>query len=183
MSVWNAFVSKFKQVSSDVYQYSVRQLYWRAKSSHQQRIEKFMKGAGQFLPFVPTKPDQETLLLRARLITEEWLETMQAMGFKLSFKTNPTNSLAAVDDISFAYWDKQFDMVGVVDGIADLSVVSVGTLSAMGVADAAVLEIVDKNNISKLNGGYRGAHGKFIKPPNHKAPDIANVLKEQGYNQ
>ncbi|RME85522.1 MAG: hypothetical protein D6785_04320, partial [Planctomycetota bacterium] len=51
------------------------------KSPHQKRVEEFMRLAGQEIPEVPTLPDEKTRLLRSKLILEEALETIHALGF------------------------------------------------------------------------------------------------------
>lgn len=136
------------------------------KSFHQKRVEKFMGLAQQELPLSPTIPSHEVLRLRAKLILEEALETVQALGFEADvvfhgdFVRPPQN------------------LVGILDGCADLSVVTIGTLSACGVPDIELLELVDANNLAKFGpGGYRRDDGKWIKPPGHKAPDIAGLLE------
>ncbi len=51
------------------------------QSSHQQRVEHFMRQARQPLPEEPSIPSEEIRRLRAKLILEEALETIKALGF------------------------------------------------------------------------------------------------------
>jgi predicted HAD superfamily Cof-like phosphohydrolase len=71
-------------------------------------------------------------------------------------------------------------MIEVADGCADVSVVTIGTLSACGIADKPLLKEVDESNLRKFGPGYsKREDGKWIKPPDWKVPDIAKVLNEQ----
>jgi predicted HAD superfamily Cof-like phosphohydrolase len=73
----------------------------------------------------------------------------------------------------------QFNMEETIDGCCDLSVVTIGTLSTLGVPDKPFLEEVDNNNLAKFGpGGYRNDYGKWVKPPGHKPPDISRILSE-----
>jgi predicted HAD superfamily Cof-like phosphohydrolase len=144
------------------------------KTDHQRRVEQFMMLAHQDLPAHPTLPNESILRLRATLILEEALETIQALGFAVK-RDGDAHKYIVVP----VYVPK---LVDIVDGCADLSVVTVGTLSACGVADAPVLAAVDHNNLAKFGpGGYRRADGKWIKPPDHQPPDFTKILTDQGW--
>ena len=74
----------------------------------------------------------------------------------------------------------EVDLEGVVDGCADISVVTVGTLIAFGVDDEPVLREVDEANLRKFApGSYMREDGKWMKPPNWTPPDIDGVLRRQ----
>ena len=104
----------------------------RTKTEHQQRVEDFMRKAKQVLPKKPTMPDAETRLLRARLIFEEAMETLEALGVDVMVplmygQTGPV----ALHDYFLRINDfRRPNMDGIVDGCADISVVTIGTLSA-----------------------------------------------------
>ncbi len=143
------------------------------KSKHQRRVERFMQLAGQELPDRPFLPDLETRKLRANLILEEATETIKALGFSLGFDYG--DNIVLVDDC-------KPDLEQIIDGCSDLSVVTIGTLSACGIPDEAVLKITDENNLAKFGaGGYRREDGKWIKPPDHKPPDYSEVLNGVAY--
>ncbi len=175
------------------------------KSKHQLRIEEFMRQAEQELPEKPTIPNEEIRELRAKLILEESLETIMALGFrptvpawfigaarpsdirltpemvkngKIQFSStevNPdTNEVEPIEP----------DLVEVADGCADISVVTYGTLSACGIPDEALIEMIDESNLAKFEpGSYRSDGsdgnpvGKWIKPPGWTAPNIAELLE------
>ena len=59
-------------------------------------------------------------------------------------------------------------------------VVTIGTLSAFGIKDKRLLEEVDQNNLLKIENGHTDPEtGKFIKPKDHPAPAIADVIRAQ----
>lgn len=187
----------------------------RGKTAHQERVEKLMTGANQHVPDRPTVPDQKTLILRAKLILEETVETIHAMGL----------GVLVGDDEAWLYKnakivnmpDQNPDLEEIADGCADVIVVTTGTLSACGIADDSVQCEVDFNNLKKFEhrcpschrvlrpksmpvseetgdkpgerrclccgevwmSGYRREDGKWVKPSNHKPPDITGVLAKQ----
>lgn len=143
-------------------------------TDHALRIEKFMRLAGQDCPVKPTLPSVLIRKHRARLILEECLETLNGLGFKVS---GPDSEWVTVDDLVEV---DSGNLLEIVDGCADLSVVTIGTLIACGVQDYEVLEEVDKNNLAKFGpGGYKNEVGKWIKPPGHPRPDLESILKTQ----
>lgn len=136
-----------------------------AKSVHQQRVEDFMALAKQETPAVPVLPCEEIRFLRAQLILEEALETIDALGFRVL----PNGGIATRDG--------EVDLVQIADGCADVIVVATGTLSACGMHDVEIQEEVDKNNLSKFGPGHSwSAFGKLVKPPGHVGPDLKGVL-------
>lgn len=152
------------------------------RTKHQQRIEEMMTKAGQDRPPAPVIPNEDIRRLRAMLILEEALETCEALGFRLTYE-NSTPIIEAVKSGTFVYAPTEPNLEEIADGCADISVVTIGTLSACGIDDEPLLEEVDKNNLQKFGeGGYRNEHGKWCKPAGHKPPDIVKILKEQGYD-
>ncbi len=157
------------------------------QTQHQANIETFMRGAQQELPKVPTQPSPKDCVLRSRLILEEALETIAGLGVRVwvgyELLENPRKGVNKSNLGSKIVFDTcgTFDMVEVADGCADISVVTIGTLSACGIKDHALLEEVDKSNTAKIEGGHKDEHGKWIKPANWTAPDIMSILKSQGY--
>lgn len=146
----------------------------RVKTEHQQRVEMLMHNAGQAVLEKPGIPSVEVRQLRANLILEEALETIEALGFKVQMKPFDL-------ELEIVKGPDEPNLVEVVDGCADIIVVTTGTLSAFGVADEAVLRAVDENNLQKFGpGSYRREDGKWMKPPGHKPPDIKGLLVLQG---
>ena len=153
------------------------------KSPHQQRVELFMEHARQPAPVVPTEPNARTCELRAALIMEEALETCNALGVVVT-----ANNLDLNDPELDTHAELLFgsvcppDLVAIADGCADISVVTIGTLSACGIADESLFLAVDTNNLDKFGPGHSwNEAGKLIKPPGHEPPDIRKVLLDQGW--
>jgi predicted HAD superfamily Cof-like phosphohydrolase len=146
------------------------------RSEHQKRIDRFMTLAGQNLPLLPTIPSLEIRKLRASLILEEALETIEALGIAIELKVNSKSTYLQHGDVEFAE-SKPFNMIQVADGCADVSVVNIGTLSACGIPDLPLLKLIDENNLAKFGpGGHRREDGKWIKPLNHQPPDVEKLL-------
>lgn len=123
--------------------------------------------AKQSVPSTLTMPSREVRFLRAKLILEEAIETVVALGFTVDENCN------VCDEDYFTP-----DLVQIADGCADLSVVTTGTLSVCGIPDEPLLRLVDENNLIKFGpGGYLRNDGKWIKPPTHRPPDIEAFLQ------
>ena len=144
-------------------------------TEHYQRVKTFMEKVGQSTPTEVVVPDERTRLLRARLILEEALETVHALGISVRVKGNPIE----INSCEFTP-DKSVDLEGIADGCADISVVTVGTLIAIGIEDEALLREVDEANLRKFGpGSYAREDGKWMKPLDWTPPDIASVLSNQ----
>ena len=152
------------------------------RSEHQKRIDAMTSKIPnrQPLPENVVVPDREIRLLRAKLILEEAIETIEALGCWLIIDGN----IISYDDIKVMQSGCQFkkeNIIDVADGCADLSVVTIGTLSDFGIDDVELLEEVDQNNLAKFDGdGHLNDYGKWVKPSDHQPPDIAKVLRQQG---
>lgn len=146
-------------------------------TAHYDRIKEFMlktRDSQDPIPNIPTIPNTTSRYLRANMILEEAVETIEALGFKVI----PTED----DDIRVArHLGLKPDIEGIADGCADLSVVVTGTLIACGIKDDPLLREVDASNLAKVAGKIieRG-DGKIMKPPGWKKPNIKRVLSEQG---
>jgi len=139
--------------------------------NHYSRVKEFMKKANQETPITVRSPDADTRLLRARLILEECLETIEALGV----------ALVDVPDRLDLKVVSEPDVVEVMDGIADICVVANGTAIAFGVDMAPIQKMVDESNLDKFRGD---AHedpetGKWIKPSDWEPPNIGNEIASQ----
>ena len=137
-------------------------------TSHYQRVKAFMQKAGQETPSSVTIPDEKTRHLRASLILEEALETVLALGFDVVAQDAPVS----IENCKLV-GSRKPDLEGIVDGCADISVVTIGTLVACGIEDEPVLAEVDRANLRKFgSGSYVREDGKWMKPPDWQPPDI-----------
>ncbi len=141
-------------------------------TDHYGRVKAFMKKAAQSTPSSVVIPDASTRELRARLILEEALETVKALGVSLKFQ----NQSVTIEECELAA-GTPVDLEGVADGCADISVVTMGTLIAFGIDDEELLREVDEANLRKFGqGSYSREDGKWMKPPDWNPPDIARIL-------
>lgn len=156
------------------------------KSEHYKKVEKFMQLAGQDTPGKLVELDPETRVLRAKLILEEALETIEkGLGVSINYDSYGGTfspefeiNLELFKQLEFKA-NKKYDPINIIDGCCDIKVVTTGTLVALGVPDEPFQNEVDKNNLDKFGpGGYRRDDGKWVKPPGHKAPDIEKILTE-----
>lgn len=145
---------------------------------HQERVAKFMGHAKQKTPRTPCIPDEETRLLRARLILEEALETVNALGVSVY---DHIGTLITEEDLDLRA-DCQPNLVEIADGCADVAVVTTGTALACGIDMRPIQKLVDENNLAKFGPGHSFREdGKLQKPPGHKPPNIqSEIWRQQG---
>lgn len=129
-----------------------------------------------------TMPSWETRRLRSRLMIEEPLETVLALGVR-PMLGGVLLSKENFDAIEWHNAEHLFDMAEAIDGCLDTEYVSVGTLMALGVPDVYHRQIVSAANLAKFPGmkAIVDCNGKFQKPagwqsPNHSPnPRLPNV--------
>lgn len=167
---------------------SVQSSLAKQRSLHQQRVDAFMLGAEQYLPQHPLNPHPKVAELRARLIFEEAMETINGLGVQVRVDGQAINrdgqainrpANGEIRPVTFAATDPP-DLIEIADGCVDIMVVTTGTLSACGISDAMLQAEVDSNNLLKFAEGHRvDEGGKLIKPPGHPNPRIAEILEAQ----
>jgi predicted HAD superfamily Cof-like phosphohydrolase len=74
------------------------------------------------------------------------------------------------------------DLVEVADGLCDLVYVSLGTAVACGFDLAPLFREVHRTNMAK-RPGLKNAAGKLMKPAGWKPPEIATLLRRQGWGK
>lgn len=118
-------------------------------TEHQERVNLFMLNAGQEVPTDIHIPPRAIRYLRAKLILEEALETINALGFDISQQravgTEPIRHIKLTDR------KEGPNLEEVIDGCCDLRVVATGTLTAFGVSDSEVQEAIDISNLEKFD--------------------------------
>ena len=157
-------------------------------TNHYDSVRRFHANSGQGLPNYINKPSEERRLLRARLIIEEALETIEALGVTLYHDVGHDGWSGErgdihIDNVNLSIDDdSEFDIQGVVDGCADLSVVAMGTMVECGVQDdEPVLQEVDLSNLAKTGpGSWKRSDGKIMKPANWSTPDVMGAIDGDG---
>lgn len=142
-------------------------------------VEEFMLRAGQRVRLKPEVMTEEERRLRARLIIEEVLETInKGLGIDVMIYDETMVVREAELHMEIA---RPMNMIELVDGCCDTKVVVTGTLSAAGIPDVDAQRIIDESNLEKFGpGGQRREDGKWVKPPNWQspAPKIAKLLAD-----
>lgn len=151
------------------------------KTESQKATEFVMRAAGQTVNDRPTVPSEDDRILRAKLLFEECLETIDALGVNVLDFTY--NKLDAKDpDVTFAARDSsEVDLLETIDGCVDVMVIAVGTLSTIGVPALPFIREVDRANVRKVGPDGkipRRDDGKFLKPKGWTGPDHARVASE-----
>ncbi len=104
----------------------------------------------------PIRLDQDTRLLRERLIEEEFAELREALA--------------------------QGHVADIAKELADLLYVVYGTAVSCGIDMEPVFREVHRSNMSKV-GGHKRADGKWVKPPTYSRAQVEPILREQGWSE
>ncbi len=147
------------------------------KTVRDQVIE-FHKAVGQPILETPQIPSAERVRLRARLIAEEFFETLSAMFTRDALRLNTLheNVQELIDTATI-----RVDLPELADGLADLDYVVEGTRLEFGINGEPIAAEVHASNLFKTSGPVR-ADGKIGKPSGWCPPDIDWCLRVQGWN-
>lgn len=150
-------------------------------SLHHQKVTELYRKIGWQIPDAPEMIADDWRASQARLILEEALEVIEALGFRLRYDLDGVSSGFELTPIPP---DERVTLPDLVKEACDLSVVNTAVLVGCGVPDLRVLDLVDENNLQKFGpGGYRHPDtNKWIKPPGHPKPDIASALVALGWS-
>jgi predicted HAD superfamily Cof-like phosphohydrolase len=136
-----------------------------------------MRNAGQNVPDKFQFMDEETVHLRAKLILEEALETVEAMGMPVYGCS--TGAGMEIEDWVTDLPPNEDKYVEVIDGLCDLLYVIYGTFAAMGLDDMPFFSEVHRSNVSKLADVSKRDDGKVNKGAGFVPPDLMSVLEEE----
>ncbi len=128
------------------------------------------------LPSVPyTVPSDEVRRLRAKLILEEAIETINGLGFCVKAMSDATD--ISITPMRMHVTNEWRNIEAVIDGCVDTIYVCTGTLAAYGVPDLPHIIEVNRANDSKFPNGVAtlNDYGKFQKPLGWVGPDHARV--------
>ena len=112
--------------------------------------------------------------LAARLITEEALETVQALIFNVVNKLGGGWKHLPINIANVGR--RPIDLVEVIDGACDTQYVLYWTLNMLGIDGDLFMEEVCKNNLLKVVNPQFDENGKLKKPDGHKPPNITGIL-------
>lgn len=144
------------------------------------QVEEFhVVGKVPVLP-APAVPDAGRVMLRARLVGEEFCEFMEALfpGSMYVGRIRETvmRPLATGAIICWAP-----DLTKLADACADLDYVVEGTRLEFGIDGEPIARIVHESNMAKFGpGSIVREDGKIMKPPDWRPPDIEGELRRQG---
>jgi len=147
--------------------------------SHISNVATFMSLAGQPVPSCPVIPPKEDLILRAKLIMEEAHELIDGLGITIRAASTVYGGDSIRDKPLYYEISHDFDPVAVMDGAADLLWVGVsGTAVMCGLAEKlpAIIDEVDRSNLSKFVDGHRRDDGKWVKGPSYSPANISEII-------
>lgn len=124
---------------------------------------------------VPTAPPEPRARLRARLVAEEAFELLAAIFPHAGWARLRAEVFDKIDQE-----EVDVNLPELADALADLDYVAEGTRLECGIDGAPIAAEVHSTNMAKANGPV-DANGKKRKPAGWKPPDIARLLREQGW--
>lgn len=146
---------------------------------HEARVISMMRGFGQSTPDTPGLPTMKERERCFRLLLEEVLEYGAAAGLEAITHSGDGQTLH-IDDLAIFETDSEPSLTDMVDACADISVVNTCAFATMGVRMQPILELVDSNNLLKIEtGALDPVSGKFKKHPDHPKPDFEAAVAQQ----
>ena len=149
---------------------------------HFQMNKMTMNKVGQITSDKLRTPTEDERILRAKLIFEEAMETIEALGVNVDYDVTPSQSENPYD-ITVLFNDAgeaNYNPKEVLDGVCDLAVVANGTLLCCGLHDIfeEALKRIDQNNWSKVRDGViTDENGKYKKPPGYKPVVLDDLIE------
>ena len=138
-------------------------------------MNKWIEEVRAFQEIFECKFDKQTDLidLRKQLVQEETNEFMDAIYVLLAIQW-----LKEQGESCYAEEEKKC-RIALLDAIADSIIVLIGTANALNLNLDVAMERVFESNCTKLNSDGRpfyNAHGKVMKGPNFKAPELEDLI-------
>lgn len=142
------------------------------------QVREFREKMGFLNPMTPTVPSQDDLRLAARTMFSEVIELMCALF--PSAREDAFANFAAMLSIFFnSDQVSSLNLIEVARELADVDYTIEGCRQAFGIDGGPVAVEVHRANMSK-DPNIRDEHGKVLKPPGFRPPDVERVLIEQG---
>lgn len=151
------------------------------RATLQSQVRSFFAAVGQRQPEAPGVPPGPVVRLRAKLIVEEALEFIASVVDLGNEST--TKALQRAETTLMGIADTaplNVDLVEYADAAADVLFVAAGAFIDAGIDGDAVVAEVTRSNLTKAGAG-RDESGKARKGAGYSPPDIADVLREQGW--
>jgi|SRR5579872_4570001 len=122
----------------------------------------------------PQVPTSDRIRLRAKLVSEESFEFLEALyGKKFDFIKESVKTL--IEGL-----EPQVDLVAVADALGDTDYVVEGSRIEFGIDGDPIADEIQRTNMLKLTGPKR-EDGKQLKPPGWLPPNITGILLDQGW--
>lgn len=145
---------------------------WQAK------VEEFHEATGSTVGLEPSLRDRE---LRAKLIMEEAVETVAALGYDVHATIDEVGVPGIRPHKEVSTFHKKYTggmFEDFIDGLCDLVYVALGSAVAAGIDLDPHFSEVHRANMTKLDGPKR-QDGKQLKPEGWKAPDHETIIIRQ----
>lgn len=125
-------------------------------------------------PISPAEPRFRNARLRAALILEEAIETVEALVGTRQAREMVEEAAAGLSWEN-GHPNQEPNLVEAIDGLCDTIVVSYGTAEEIGIDLEPFYDEVMRSNMAKRGGPVR-ADGKRLKPPGWTPPDLESIL-------
>jgi predicted HAD superfamily Cof-like phosphohydrolase len=124
-------------------------------TQEQRNVLEFHRTFGLTVNEKPTEPSVADRILRAKLLFEEVMETIHALGVKVVACDQSTGDEVYSDasGTAFEFYQSpihKFDIVGVADGLGDTKYVADGCAVTCGIDLEPVCAEIQRSNMSKL---------------------------------
>lgn len=150
-----------------------------AESKLRMQVREFHQAFGVPVLDRPQVPSDDRVRLRLRLVAEEFCELLESCLHPDDERAND-----CMDEIrdwirNAISCDMSVNLKEAADALADIQYVLHGTALEMGVDMGPIEDAVHASNMAKAGGPI--VNGKITKPQGWKPPDIAGLLKKQGW--
>lgn len=142
----------------------------------QDKVRQFHDAMGQPVR-ISLHFDREEVMLRAKLITEEYLEVMEALGVDVEIVTRMWEPSIHERYVLYDYDGAITSPEHVAKELSDLNYVTYGAGLTFGIDVDKSLDITHTSNMSKLGPDGKPvfrADGKVLKGSNYKPADFSN---------
>jgi predicted HAD superfamily Cof-like phosphohydrolase len=143
--------------------------------SAQEQVKAFHLATGATIGFTPDLRDN---WLRAKLIAEEAMETVAAVGVNGFVEIQQPSADSPDDHWIIIPSRPKTDLAEAIDGLCDLIFVCLGAAVTWGIDLEPFWQEVVRSNMAKVGGPVR-EDGKRLKPEGWTPPDIEGILEEQ----